>query len=89
MEQQQESATDQTSRKGTEVRGERRGRHPPVGSHRPSRRSRLPRSAASTPAIGVLEIDLITNEERQLRPGETIELNPGMGFAKKRRFRRG
>ena len=41
------------------------------------------------PALGVLEIDLITNEERQLRPGETIELKPGMGFAKKRRFRRG
>ena len=41
------------------------------------------------PALGVLEIDLTTNEERQLRPGETIELKPGMGFAKKRRFRRG
>jgi hypothetical protein len=41
------------------------------------------------PAFGVLEIDLTTNEERQLRPGETIELKPGMGFAKKRRFRRG
>ncbi len=40
-------------------------------------------------ALGVLEIDLTTNEERQLRPGETIELKPGMGFAKKRRFRRG
>ena len=39
--------------------------------------------------LGVLEIDLTTNEERQLRPGETIELKPGMGFAKKRRFRRG
>lgn len=41
------------------------------------------------PALGVLEIDLTTNEERQLRPGETVELKPGMGFAKKRRFRRG
>jgi hypothetical protein len=41
------------------------------------------------PALGVLEINLTTNEERQLRPGETIELKPGMGFAKKRRFRRG
>jgi hypothetical protein len=41
------------------------------------------------PALGVLEIDLTTNEERQLVPGETIELKPGMGFAKKRRFRRG
>ncbi len=41
------------------------------------------------PALGVLEIDLTTNEERQLSPGETIELKPGMGFAKKRRFRRG
>ncbi len=41
------------------------------------------------PALGVLEIDLTTNEERQLRPGETVELRPGMGFSKKRRFRRG
>lgn len=41
------------------------------------------------PALGALEIDLTTNEERQLRPGETVELKPGMGFAKKRRFRRG
>jgi hypothetical protein len=41
------------------------------------------------PALGVLEIDLTTNEERQLRAGETVELKPGKGFAKKRRFRRG
>jgi hypothetical protein len=41
------------------------------------------------PALGVLEIDLTTNEERQLRPGETVDLKPGIGFSKKRRFRRG
>jgi hypothetical protein len=41
------------------------------------------------PALGVLEIDLATNEERQLRPGEIVELKPGMGFSKRRRFRRG
>lgn len=41
------------------------------------------------PALGVLEIDLTTNEERQLRPGETVGLKPGIGFSKKHRFRRG
>lgn len=40
-------------------------------------------------ALGVLQIDLMTNEERQLSPGETVKLSPGMGFSKKRRFRRG
>lgn len=29
------------------------------------------------------------NEERTLAPGETIELKPGMGFAKKFRWKRG
>jgi hypothetical protein len=29
------------------------------------------------------------NNERTLRPGETIELKPGMGFSKKVRFKRG
>lgn len=40
------------------------------------------------PSVGVLLIDK-DNNERTLNPGETIELRPGMGFAKKVRFRRG
>lgn len=36
----------------------------------------------------VLLIDA-DNNERQLSPGEKIDLKPGMGFAKKVRFRRG
>lgn len=38
---------------------------------------------------GAILIDLKTNEERTLNPGETIEIKPGMGFAKKIRFKRG
>lgn len=40
------------------------------------------------PAVGVLLIDK-ENNERTLTPGESIELKPGMGFAKKIKFRRG
>lgn len=40
------------------------------------------------PSQGAIVIDR-DNNERQLRPGEEIELKPGMGFAKKVRFRRG
>ncbi len=40
------------------------------------------------PSVGVLLIDK-DNNERTLKPGEIIELKPGMGFAKKVRFRRG
>jgi Multiubiquitin len=36
----------------------------------------------------VLEIDS-ENNERTLKPGETVELKEGHGFAKKIRFRRG
>jgi hypothetical protein len=39
-------------------------------------------------ALGVLLIDK-DNNERTLRPGEVVELKPGMGFSKKVRFRRG
>ncbi len=39
-------------------------------------------------SLGVIVIDK-ENNERTLQPGETIELKPGMGFAKKVRFRRG
>ena len=41
------------------------------------------------PANGAIIIDLTTNTERTLNPGETIQLKPGMGFSKKVRFRRG
>lgn len=37
---------------------------------------------------GVVLIDK-DNNERQLKPGEVVELKPGQGFAKKVRFRRG
>jgi len=40
------------------------------------------------PSVGVLLIDK-DNNERTLTPGEIIEIKPGMGFAKKVRFRRG
>ena len=39
-------------------------------------------------ALGVIEIDK-DNNERTLSPGETIELKPGQGFAKKIRWKRG
>jgi hypothetical protein len=39
-------------------------------------------------SLGVLLIDK-DNNERTLRPGEVVELKPGMGFSKKVRFRRG
>jgi hypothetical protein len=37
---------------------------------------------------GVMVIDK-DNNERTLQPGEVIELKPGMGFAKKVKFKRG
>jgi len=40
------------------------------------------------PAMGVIEIDG-ENRERTLAPGETVELKPGHGFAKKHKFKRG
>ncbi len=39
-------------------------------------------------SLGVIVIDR-DNNERTLAPGEVVELQPGMGFAKKVRFRRG
>jgi hypothetical protein len=40
------------------------------------------------PAQGAIVTDK-DNNEHTLQPGEVIELQPGMGFAKKVRFRRG
>lgn len=40
-------------------------------------------------ALGVQMIDLKSQEERTLQPGEIIELKPGMGFSKKNIFKRG
>jgi len=40
------------------------------------------------PSQGTIIIDK-DNNERTLQPGEVIEIKPGMGFAKKVRFRRG
>jgi hypothetical protein len=37
---------------------------------------------------GVIVIDK-DNNERTLQPGEVVELQPGMGFAKKVKFKRG
>ena len=38
---------------------------------------------------GVILIDLKDNTERTLQLGEVVEIKPGMGFAKKVRFKRG
>lgn len=40
------------------------------------------------PSLGAILIDK-DNNERTLKPGEVVELKPGMGFSKKVRFRRG
>ena len=40
------------------------------------------------PSLGVLLIDE-DNNERELKPGEVVKLEPGLGFSKKVRFRRG
>jgi hypothetical protein len=40
------------------------------------------------PSQGAIIIDR-ENNERTLQPGEVIEIKPGMGLAKKVRFRRG
>ncbi len=37
---------------------------------------------------GVIEIDK-DNNERQLKPGEIIEIKPGQGFGKKHKWKRG
>ena len=39
-------------------------------------------------SLGVLLIDR-DNNERTLQPGKVVKLEPGMGFSKKVRFRRG
>ncbi len=38
---------------------------------------------------GVVLIDLKDNTERTLKPGEVVEVRPGLGFSKKVRFKRG
>lgn len=40
-------------------------------------------------ATGAILINLTTNEEQTLTPGQIIELKPGMGFSKKVSFKRG
>lgn len=40
-------------------------------------------------SLGVILIDLKDNTERNLQPGETVEVKPGMGFSKKVSFKRG
>jgi hypothetical protein len=39
-------------------------------------------------SLGAVVIDA-DNNERNLQPGEIIEIKPGMGFSKKIRFKRG
>ena len=41
------------------------------------------------PSLGVLVVDLKTNTERTMAPGEELEVKPGMGFSKKILFKRG
>lgn len=38
---------------------------------------------------GVTLIDLRDNSERNLQPGEVVELRPGLGFSKRIKFKRG
>lgn len=38
---------------------------------------------------GAIEVDLKTNSERTLKPGEVITLRPGIGFSKKVLYKRG
>lgn len=40
-------------------------------------------------SLGAIVIDLKTNEEKTLAPGEEIEVKSGMGFSKKISFKRG
>lgn len=40
------------------------------------------------PSVGVLIVDA-ENNERQLKPGEVVHLEPGIGFAKKVHWKRG
>lgn len=40
------------------------------------------------PQQGVIQIDK-DNDERQIQPGEVVQLKPGLGFSKKIRWRRG
>lgn len=40
------------------------------------------------PSLGAILIDK-ENNERNLQPGEVVELKPGMGFSKKVHFKRG
>ena len=39
-------------------------------------------------ALGVIEVDK-DNNERTLQPGEIVELQPGLGFCKKIKWKRG
>lgn len=41
------------------------------------------------PSKGAILIDLKTNEEENLQPGQVVQLRPGMGFSKKHLFKRG
>ncbi len=41
------------------------------------------------PSLGAMVVDLKTNTERTLTPGEVFEIKPGMGFSKKILFKRG
>lgn len=41
------------------------------------------------PSLGAIIIDKKTNQERNLQPGEVVEIKPGMGFSKKIGFKRG
>lgn len=40
-------------------------------------------------SLGILQIDLKTQESKSLEPGAIVEIKPGMGFSKKVRWKRG
>ncbi len=45
--------------------------------------------AGWSPDQPIVVVDLKTNEERDLREDEVIDLKPGQGFSKKIKFKRG
>ena len=88
MEREAEITADQTIYSGTEVLRRHRGRTQTVERGHDHNLSRSPSLAGGTVSLGVLLIDQ-DNNERTLQPGEVVKLEPGLGFSKKVRFRRG
>ena len=54
-----------------------------------ARREQIAQLGGWAASQGVIMIDLKDNTERTLKPGEVVELKPGLGFSKKIRWKRG